>query len=127
MLTSCFICQIVFIYRIKKYNITGYNCSDSITNELISKGTKDNNKQILYITINFYLDVFQILINYITLLIGLIIALNDKLNKKHSKLKEKEDEEEQSQDKYDEIIDFKDNSKTNYPDIPLNTNYPEFN
>ena len=53
MFISCFICQIVFFYRIKKYNITGYNCSDSMTNELIRKGTEDNEKQILYITINF--------------------------------------------------------------------------
>ena len=59
MFISCFICQIVFFYRIKKYNITGYNCSDSITNELIRKGTADNEKQILYITIKHELIVFN--------------------------------------------------------------------
>ena len=36
--------------RIKKYDVTGYDCSDSITNELIKKGIEDNSKQIKYIS-----------------------------------------------------------------------------
>ena len=71
----CFICHIIFYYKILKYNIKSYDCSDSITNELIRKETKDNYKQILYFTINFYLDVFQVGINCLVLLIGFVIPI----------------------------------------------------
>ena len=73
-----FICQIVYFCRIKIYDVTGYNCSDSITNELIRKGTENNYKQILYITIYFYLNIFQAGINCLTVLIGLCLTGIDK-------------------------------------------------
>ena len=121
MLTSCFICNIVFFYRIKKYNISGYDCSDSITNELIRKGTEDNYKQILYISINFYLDIFQIVFNCLAMLIGLILMIIYKLNAKHYELKELEKSNKVKTN------DKSENFEQNYPDIPLNTFYPDPN
>ena len=73
----CFICNIVFFYRLKKYDVTGYNYSDSITNELIRKGTEDNDKQVLFVTINFYLDVFIVGINCLIILISFVLSLID--------------------------------------------------
>ena len=89
MIISCFICHIVFFYRLNKYDVTGYNCSDSITNELIRKGTEDNYKLILYVTINFYLDVFIVGINCLIILITLVFCLikpcvNDPKNKREN-------------------------------------------
>ena len=75
MLIPCFICHIVYLYRIEKSNIAGYNCSDSITNELIRKGTEDNSKMIIYIKINLYLDLFQIALNCLVILIGLCLMV----------------------------------------------------
>ena len=49
MIISCFICQIVFLIRIIKNDISDYNCSDSITNEVIRKETIYLLKQILII------------------------------------------------------------------------------
>ena len=121
MLTSCFICNIVFFYRIKKYNISGYDCSDSITNELVNKGTEDNYKQIFYISINFYLDIFQIVFNCLAMLIGLILMVIDKLNAKHYELKELEKSSKVKTN------DKSQNFEQNYPDIPLNTFYPDPN
>ena len=65
----CFICQIVFFCRIKYNDISDYNCSDSITNELIRIGSEANDKQFLYFTINFYLDVFLAGVNCLNILI----------------------------------------------------------
>ena len=89
LVIPCFICHIVFIYRLNKYDATGYNCSDSITNELIRKGTEDNYKLILYVTINFYLDVFIVGINCLIILITLVFCLikpcvNDPKNKREN-------------------------------------------
>ena len=120
-ITASFICQIVFLFRIKEYNLAGYNCSDSITNEFIRKGTEDNSKQILYASINFYLDIFQGAINCIAILIGLVLIIFDKL--KNRKNEEKESEEE-NQDKDNEESDMNINSDSNYPEIPLNKYYP---
>ena len=122
MLISCFICQIVFFYRIKKYNLAGYDCSDSITNELIKKGTEENAKQIIYITVNFYLNVFHVAINCIIVLVGLVLMGIDKLNWNSD---EQEENKEQSEDKDNEKSDINQNSEQNNPEIPLNTYYPE--
>ena len=66
---SCFICQIVFFCRIKYNDVSDYNCSDPITNELIRIGSEANDKQFLYFTINFYLDVFLAGVNCLDILI----------------------------------------------------------
>ena len=123
MFIPCFIFQIVFFYRIKKYNITEYNCSDAITNELIRKGTEDNAKQITRITINFYIDVFQASISCLAILIGLVLMGIDKLKNKSNEQKEGE---KQSQDKDNGKSDINKNSEPSNPEIPLNTYYPEY-
>ena len=38
LLFCCFICQAVFYSRVASNDLTGYDCSDSITNEIIRKG-----------------------------------------------------------------------------------------
>ena len=127
MLTSCFICHIVFFHRMKKYDVTGYNCSDAITNELIRKRTERNNKSILYVTIGFYLDLFQVVINCLTLLIGLILTLIDEFCKEYFEQKKRERlHREKIYDKYKNTkkSDFYKNCEINNPEIPLNTSYP---
>ena len=122
MLIPCFICHIVYLYRIEKSNIAGYNCSDSITNELIRKGTEDNSKMIIYIKINLYLDVFQITLNCLVILIGLCLMVYDKLKGNYD---EKLKELDQSQDECNEKNDTNQNSDENNLEIPINSiNYP---
>ena len=122
MLIPCFICHIVYLYRIEKSNIAGYNCSDSITNELIRKGTEDNSKMIIYIKINLYLDVFQIALNCLVILIGLCLMVYDKLKGNYD---EKLKEVDQSQDECNEKNDTNQNSEENNLEIPINSiNYP---
>ena len=122
MLIPCFICHIVYLYRIEKSNIAGYNCSDSITNELIRKGTEDNSKIIIYIKINLYLDVFQIALNCLVILIGLCFMVYDKLKGNYD---EKLKEVDQSQDECNEKNDTNQNSDENNLEIPINSiNYP---
>ena len=127
MLTSCFICHIVFFHRMKKYDVTGYNCSDAITNELIRKRTERNNKSILYVTIGFYLDLFQVVINCLTLLIGLVLMLIDIFCKEYFEQKKRERlHREKIYDIYKSTkkSDFYKNCEINNPEIPLNTSYP---
>ena len=122
MLIPCFICHIVYLYRIEKSNIAGYNCSDSITNELIRKGTEDNSKIIIYIKINLYLDVFQITLNCLVILIGLCLMVYDKLKGNYD---EKLKEVDQSQDECNKKNDTNQNSEENNLEIPINSiNYP---
>ena len=121
MIIAYFICQIVFFYRIKKYNITNYDCSDSITNELIRKGIEDDSKQIKYITINICLDIFQVVINILGVIAGFILTFIDK-SKEKQWIKERE---KQREDKVKKKRDVNKNSKQNYSEIPLNTYYPE--
>ena len=116
----CFICHIIYYYKLINYNIERYDCSDSITNELIRKGIEDNNKQVLYATINFYLDVFQTVNNCLFIPIFIILMRIDKLKGKYNKQKE-----EPSDDIYNEPIYNEENEKSNYPKIPLITNYPD--
>ena len=122
MLIPCFICHIVYLYRIEKSNIAGYNCSDSITNELIRKGTEDNSEMIIYIKINIFLDVFQIALNCFVILIGLCLMVYDKLKGNYD---EKLKEVDQSQDECNEKNDTNQNSEENNLEIPINSiNYP---
>ena len=118
MIIPCFICHIVYLYRIEKSNIAGYNCSDSITNELIRKGTEDNSKMIIYIKINLYLDVFQIALNCLVILIGLCLMVYDKLKGNYD---EKLKEVDQSQDECNEKNDTNQNSEENNLEIPINS------
>ena len=47
-----------------------YNCSDEITNEIIKKETSKTKKHIIYILVNFGLDVLFILFNIFSLSIN---------------------------------------------------------
>ena len=114
MLFSCFICQIIFFYWIKKYNIAGYDCSDSITNEIKRKENEDNDKQVRYIQTNFYIDLFQIVANCVILIVGLVLN-------KTGGIKE-EDREKIIEQYMDEIKRNKDIFENeNDAEIPLNT------
>ena len=57
MHTPCFICHTVFFARIIPNNLNGYNYSDRIINEIISKATANEKSNILYTKISFYLDL----------------------------------------------------------------------
>ena len=70
---SCFICHIVYFVRVSKNDISGYNCSDDITNEVIKKGIKDSTRNIIYIKVNFYLDLVLVLGNILEVIINIII------------------------------------------------------
>ena len=58
-LTICFICHIVAFVRITKYDLTDYNYSDLITNEIISKGMEKNRSNC-----NLYLN--KLLLRFIS-------------------------------------------------------------
>ena len=79
-LISSIICQSVFLFRIIKNNITDYNCSDPITNEIIKKETEFIKKNIIYTKINLYIDSIFLLGNCLAMIIGLILGRIDKGN-----------------------------------------------
>ena len=70
--------QFFLCNKIIKQDLSDYNCSDDITNELIKVGSKDNLLRRIYVEINFFLDVFQFLSNILALLIGFILDRIDK-------------------------------------------------
>ena len=121
---TCFIFHILLFDGIKSYNIPDYNCSDPITNELIRKGNEDNSKNILYIKINFYADIFHNAINCFAILISLILALFDKLLENCQGPKEvyKSDENYNHEEN-----NTGQNYEQDYPENPLIINYPESN
>ena len=124
MFIPCFVLQIIFFSRIKKYDLYLYNCSDSTTNESIRKGAGDDYKQYIYCAINFFLDLFLATTNFLAILIGLILMKNDKLKEKSNKQKESK---EQCQDKSIEKSDINHDYEINNPEIPLNNYYPDPN
>ena len=73
MLISCIICQIVFLVRIIQNDFSNYNCSDSITNEVIKKEAEPLKRNIVYIEINLILDLFIFSANCLAMIIGLIL------------------------------------------------------
>ncbi len=79
-LISSIICQSVFLFRIIKNDITDYNCSDPITNEIIRKETEFIKKNIIYTKINLYIDSIFLLGNCLAMIIGLILGRIDKGN-----------------------------------------------
>ena len=117
MFIPCFIIEIVFYYKIKKYDLSRYDCSDSATNELIKKVAEDDGKQIIYVAINVILDLFQAAINFCAILIGIILMLKDKLKENHNEQLERN---EQRNDNGNENIDINQNNEMNNIKIPLN-------
>ena len=108
-LTICFICHIVAFVRITKYDLTDYNCSDLITNEVIRKGMEKNRPNVIYIKISFYLDLFLFVINCLGVLIGIILEILGKCISSNS-------------------VEINENKKEkNDSEIPLNNYYPNPN
>ena len=123
LLFSCFICHIVFYYRLTKNDLTGYNCSDVITNEILRIGFEGSNRNIYFIKVNYYLELVLVLGNVIMVLIisiweGIENCLLLKNLNSNEESKEKEENEEP---------DNNENSETNTAQIPLNKDYPSPN
>ena len=64
-----------------KYNDINYNCSDSITNEIIKKGNEYNKKLLIINMLSFYIDSISIVGNLIGFIIGLIRHIIEKRSK----------------------------------------------
>ena len=88
LLFPCFIGHAVFYRRLINNDLTGYNCSDSTTNEILKKGFEATRKNILLTKINFYLDLTVFLGNFFVIFIYKIInsPRNDKSEKKDSEI-----------------------------------------
>ena len=106
-LTVCTICHAVFYSRIVNNNLTGYNCSDLITNEIFRKEIEAGAKNPYYVKINFYLDLIFLLINIFIILIVIILKIIYYCSENNYKI-EKKDE----------------NSEEKTTDIPLSNYYP---
>ena len=129
LLFSCFICHIVFYYRLTKNDLTGYNCSDVITNEILRIGFEGSNRNIYFIKVNYYLELVLVLGNVIMVLIisiweGIENCLLLKNLNSNEESKEKEENEEKKENEENEEPDNNENSETNTAQIPLNKDYP---
>ena len=110
-LFCCFICHIVYYSRLAENDLTGYNCSDAITNEILRKGFEDSIKNIYSIKVNFYLELVLFLGNII---IMIIICIWEVIENCCPIEFEKKNEETSNNEK----------SETNTAQIPLNNYYP---
>ncbi len=79
-LISSIICQSVFLFRMIQNDVSDYNCSDSITNEIIRKETEFTKRNIIYTKINLFIDSIFLLGNCLAMIIGLILERFDKSN-----------------------------------------------
>ena len=93
-------------------DLSTYNCSDPIINEIMRKGFEDILINIRYIKINLILDSCLFLGNLLALLMAPILE-------KFSAEDEPEDEKED-----EEIDDNEEKSEEKKAEIPLNTPYP---
>ena len=111
--------QFVLWYRIRKNDLSDYNCGDDITNELIKIGSKDNLLKKLYIEINLFLDVFHLGGNLLAIIIALILEGIDKHKESKNELLLYGDYNEESDE-------HKDLNAINpcHEDVPLNIFYP---
>ena len=128
MLLCCLICHTVFYRRVTSNNLTGYDCSDPITNEIIRKLFAHSLNNILYIKINFFLDLGLFAGNCLVLLIGFIWEIIEKclfpINKNHdSKAETSQTKNEKSNEKSDMNI----NMETKASETPSNTYNPNPN
>ena len=119
-LIVCFICQTVFYIRVINNDMTGFNCSDPITNEIIRLGTEDNEQQISYIKFNYYLDIFILGGNCLSLIIGLILIGIWNLI---SHFLQKDGKQNNEPSNHDNYINQKYNQTSS--EVPLNTYYPK--
>ena len=72
-LIACIICDAIFLSRMIQYRDISYECSDSITNEVLKNNTSNNKKQILFTALNLGFDVALILGNILAFVIDKII------------------------------------------------------
>ena len=115
---SCFICHTVFYIMAVKNDLTGYNCSDEITNEVIRKGFEDSTKNIINIKINYYLEIVLFVCNVFAIIISVI--MDKKIRYKSDedgKSKEKREEEEEEGEDVDD--DMNEKSETKNTGVPL--------
>ena len=62
---SAIICHSIFLGLMVKYSDLSYDCSDSITNEVLKQNNSNTTKQIVFTAVNLGLDVLLILVNII--------------------------------------------------------------
>ena len=74
-----------------KNDHSDFNCSDSITNEIIRIGNDNNKKVFIYNMISFYTDAIFIFANLIGFIIGLIL---DKLTENNMPSQSEDSEED---------------------------------
>jgi len=70
--------HIIAYNKMIENDYSNYNCSDSITNEIIKKGNKNNKKAMKYAKISLYTDMIMAVGNFIVFVIGLIWHFIDK-------------------------------------------------
>ena len=112
LLVGCNICHIVAYVRMTRNDLSTYNCSDPIINEIMRKGFEDILINIRYIKINLILDSCLFLGNLLALLMAPILE-------KFSAEDEPEDEKED-----EEIDDNEEKSEEKKAEIPLSSSYP---
>ena len=78
----CFSNHVIVYINMLPNDYSNYNCSDSITNEIIKKGNINNKKVIMYNMICTFIDGIIIVGNLIALIIGFIWDRIDKCRKK---------------------------------------------
>ena len=72
IVSGCFCFHVIAYINLIKNDYSYYNCSDSITNEIIRKGNENNRNKIKYNMITTFADGIIIAGNLIALIIGLI-------------------------------------------------------
>ena len=73
VVSGCFIFHVIAYVNILKHDYSNYNCSDSVTNEIIKKGNENNKKVLTYNMICTFPDGIIIAGNLIVFVIGLIL------------------------------------------------------
>ena len=109
-----FISEAVFYSRIASNDLTGYNRSDEITNEIIRIGIEASTKNFQFIKISFYLESA----GFGDICFGALIAIASEAIIKKIKEKPKKSEEKKK-----ENTDINEKSETRADEIPLIT-YP---
>ena len=97
--------HIIAYNKMIENDYSNYNCSDSITNEIIKKGNENNKKAMKYAKISLYTDMIMAVGNFIVFVIGLIWHFIDKY-KEYLELYGDEDKDEcnknSQEDEYNE-------------------------
>lgn len=71
------ICHIIFLSRIIHYDLSDYECSDIITNEILRKENLNTKKTIKFITINLVGDILAVLIIFFNFLYWILEEVCD--------------------------------------------------